>query len=166
MFLLEERPVNFPAHLTSWISVFSTLNPVWILIQDFLKFSKFHTALICINRYISNDDDDDMRFHSNLYTLWHVQFDSTSDPSPWVLQTHDIRRLYSVILVLHRSTSTCSIILNSWFVFFRFITVLLGLISIDYVAVSFTETIKSSAPIFTVFISRAILGTIFLIYTT
>ncbi|XKL66539.1 hypothetical protein PGB90_009959 [Kerria lacca] len=40
----------------------------------------------------------------------------------------------------------------------RFITVLLGLISIDYVAVSFTETIKSSAPIFTVLISWIILG--------
>lgn len=35
---------------------------------------------------------------------------------------------------------------------------LLGLISIDYVAVSFTETIKSSAPIFTVLISWIVLG--------
>lgn len=42
----------------------------------------------------------------------------------------------------------------------RFITVLLGLISLNYVAVSFTETIKSSAPIFTVFISRLLLGKI------
>ncbi|XP_025411619.1 solute carrier family 35 member E2 [Sipha flava] len=40
----------------------------------------------------------------------------------------------------------------------RFITVLLGLISLNYVAVSFTETIKSSAPIFTVFISKLLLG--------
>ncbi|XP_050535909.1 solute carrier family 35 member E2A-like [Daktulosphaira vitifoliae] len=40
----------------------------------------------------------------------------------------------------------------------RFITVLLGLISLNYVAVSFTETIKSSAPIFTVFISKILLG--------
>uniref|UniRef100_A0A0A9Z2H3 Solute carrier family 35 member E2B n=1 Tax=Lygus hesperus TaxID=30085 RepID=A0A0A9Z2H3_LYGHE len=40
----------------------------------------------------------------------------------------------------------------------RFITVLLGLISLNYVAVSFTETIKSSAPIFTVIISRFLLG--------
>ncbi len=42
--------------------------------------------------------------------------------------------------------------------YFRFMTVLLGLISIEYVAVSFTETIKSSAPIFTVLISKLILG--------
>ncbi|XP_076278372.1 solute carrier family 35 member E2A isoform X3 [Lasioglossum baleicum] len=40
----------------------------------------------------------------------------------------------------------------------RFATVVLGLVSLNYVAVSFTETIKSSAPIFTVLISRYLLG--------
>uniref|UniRef100_A0ABD2WQ43 Sugar phosphate transporter domain-containing protein n=1 Tax=Trichogramma kaykai TaxID=54128 RepID=A0ABD2WQ43_9HYME len=40
----------------------------------------------------------------------------------------------------------------------RFSTVVLGLISLNYVAVSFTETIKSSAPLFTVLISRYLLG--------
>ncbi|XP_001602454.2 solute carrier family 35 member E2A [Nasonia vitripennis] len=40
----------------------------------------------------------------------------------------------------------------------RFMTVVLGLVSLNYVAVSFTETIKSSAPLFTVFISRYLLG--------
>lgn len=40
----------------------------------------------------------------------------------------------------------------------RFTTVVLGLISLNYVAVSFTETIKSSAPLFTVLISRYLLG--------
>lgn len=35
---------------------------------------------------------------------------------------------------------------------------MLGLVALNYVAVSFTETIKSSAPIFTVMISRALLG--------
>ncbi|KAK7872657.1 hypothetical protein R5R35_002652 [Gryllus longicercus] len=40
----------------------------------------------------------------------------------------------------------------------RFITVILGLVALNYVAVSFTETIKSSAPLFTVLISRYILG--------
>lgn len=44
------------------------------------------------------------------------------------------------------------------FVFDRFTTVVLGLVALNYVAVSFTETIKSSAPIFTVLISRALLG--------
>ncbi|KAF7405545.1 hypothetical protein HZH66_004451 [Vespula vulgaris] len=34
----------------------------------------------------------------------------------------------------------------------------LGLVSLNYVAVSFTETIKSSAPLFTVLISRYLLG--------
>jgi len=42
----------------------------------------------------------------------------------------------------------------------RFSTVLLGLIALNYVAVSFTETIKSSAPAFTVIISRLLLGQI------
>ncbi|XP_067006640.1 solute carrier family 35 member E2A isoform X2 [Anabrus simplex] len=40
----------------------------------------------------------------------------------------------------------------------RFTTVILGLVALNYVAVSFTETIKSSAPLFTVLISRYILG--------
>jgi len=40
----------------------------------------------------------------------------------------------------------------------RFTTVVLGLVALNYVAVSFTETIKSSAPIFTVMISRLLLG--------
>jgi len=40
----------------------------------------------------------------------------------------------------------------------RFATVWFGLIALNYVAVSFTETVKSSAPAFTVVISRLILG--------
>lgn len=40
----------------------------------------------------------------------------------------------------------------------RFITVVLGLVSLKNVAVSFAETVKSSAPIFTVIMSRLILG--------
>jgi len=40
----------------------------------------------------------------------------------------------------------------------RFATVLLGLLALNFVAVSFTETVKSSAPAFTVLISRLILG--------
>lgn len=39
----------------------------------------------------------------------------------------------------------------------RFLVVFLGLISLEYVAVSFTETVKSSAPLFTVFISFILL---------
>ena len=41
---------------------------------------------------------------------------------------------------------------------YRFLTVFLGLVSIKFVPVSFTETIKSSAPIFTVVISGVLLG--------
>ena len=40
----------------------------------------------------------------------------------------------------------------------RFSTVMLGLVSLDYVPVSFTETIKSSAPFFTVLFAWLILG--------
>lgn len=40
----------------------------------------------------------------------------------------------------------------------RFVTVVLGLVSLKNVAVSFAETVKSSAPIFTVIMSRLILG--------
>lgn len=44
------------------------------------------------------------------------------------------------------------------FVSVRFTTVVLGLVSLKNVAVSFAETVKSSAPIFTVIMSRLILG--------
>eukprot|EP00927_Polykrikos_kofoidii_P080495 TRINITY_DN77371_c0_g1_i1.p1 TRINITY_DN77371_c0_g1~~TRINITY_DN77371_c0_g1_i1.p1 ORF type:complete len:373 (+),score=28.17 TRINITY_DN77371_c0_g1_i1:77-1195(+) len=40
----------------------------------------------------------------------------------------------------------------------RFATVMLGLVSLQYVAASFTETIKSSAPFFTVIIAYLMLG--------
>ncbi|XP_065584698.1 solute carrier family 35 member E2B-like isoform X2 [Artemia franciscana] len=40
----------------------------------------------------------------------------------------------------------------------RFLTLLTGSLSLSYVAASFTETIKSSAPMFTVFISRFLTG--------
>lgn len=40
----------------------------------------------------------------------------------------------------------------------RFSTVVLGLVALKYVAVSFTETVKSSAPLFTVFISQVLIG--------
>ena len=40
----------------------------------------------------------------------------------------------------------------------RFATVILGLVSLKYVAVSFTETVKSSSPFFTVIFARLILG--------
>merc|ERR1719433_2379456 len=40
----------------------------------------------------------------------------------------------------------------------RFATVVLGLVSLKYVAASFTETIKASAPFFTVIIAYLMLG--------
>ncbi|KAJ8320229.1 hypothetical protein KUTeg_001816 [Tegillarca granosa] len=40
----------------------------------------------------------------------------------------------------------------------RFSTVVLGLVALKFVAVSFTETVKSSAPLFTVFISQVLIG--------
>lgn len=46
----------------------------------------------------------------------------------------------------------------------RFTTLVLGLTSLNYVAVSFTETIKSSAPIFTVIIAGIFTGRFFFIY--
>merc|ERR1712223_533698 len=46
----------------------------------------------------------------------------------------------------------------------RYATVLLGLIALNYVAVSFTETVKSSAPAFTVVISRLLLGQVTGVY--
>ena len=41
---------------------------------------------------------------------------------------------------------------------FRCVTVVLGLIALKYIAVSFVATIKSSSPLFTVAISRIMLG--------
>lgn len=52
-----------------------------------------------------------------------------------------------------RRRPLCVCVLSS-----RFTTVVLGLISLKNVAVSFAETVKSSAPLFTVIMSRLILG--------
>lgn len=38
----------------------------------------------------------------------------------------------------------------------------MGLVTLNYVAVSFTETVKSSAPLFTVIMSRVLMGSILL----
>ena len=40
----------------------------------------------------------------------------------------------------------------------RFATVLLGIFALDYLEISFTETVKSTAPAFTVIISKVLLG--------
>ncbi|XP_005099271.1 solute carrier family 35 member E2A [Aplysia californica] len=47
----------------------------------------------------------------------------------------------------------------------RFSTVVLGLVALKFVAVSFTETVKSSAPLFTVFISKVLIGEFTGLYT-
>ncbi|VDI60119.1 solute carrier family 35, member E2 [Mytilus galloprovincialis] len=47
----------------------------------------------------------------------------------------------------------------------RFSTVVLGLIALKFVAVSFTETVKSSAPLFTCFISYALIGDLQNVYS-
>lgn len=44
----------------------------------------------------------------------------------------------------------------------RFVTVFLGLYALKYVEVSFTETVKSTAPAFTLLLSSVILGIILL----
>ena len=46
----------------------------------------------------------------------------------------------------------------SFFPFYRFATIVCSLITLKYVAVSFSETIKSSAPIFTAIIAWLMLG--------
>ncbi|CAL1532899.1 unnamed protein product [Lymnaea stagnalis] len=47
----------------------------------------------------------------------------------------------------------------------RFSTVVLGLVALKFVAVSFTETVKSSAPLFTVVISKVLIGEFTGVYT-
>lgn len=44
------------------------------------------------------------------------------------------------------------------FSFFRFSTLILGLVALWYVPVSFAETVKSSAPVFTVFLAYLLMG--------
>nr|CAD7585580.1 unnamed protein product [Timema genevievae] len=70
-------------------------------------------------------------------------------------------------LILWYLFSGCTLFLNKYILSYmkgdptilgEFTTVILGLVALNYVAVSFTETIKSSAPLFTVLISRYLLG--------
>jgi solute carrier family 35, member E2 len=61
---------------------------------------------------------------------------------------------------LHRNSSNMKRAFRDMIIIgaFRCITVVLGLVALKYIAVSFVATIKSSSPLFTVIISRLILG--------
>uniref|UniRef100_A0A673BT62 Solute carrier family 35 member E2B n=1 Tax=Sphaeramia orbicularis TaxID=375764 RepID=A0A673BT62_9TELE len=76
-----------------------------------------------------------------------------------------VKMLVPCCLYQHKSrtkyhTNLTMIMLNNYFPFvsLRFITVVLGLLSLKNVVVSFAEMVKSSAPMFTVVMSRLILG--------
>ena len=62
------------------------------------------------------------------------------------------RKTHVGLFVYHEKPPTRSIISH------RFCTVFLGLLALEFVEVSFTETVKSSAPIFTVLIARMLTG--------
>jgi hypothetical protein len=68
--------------------------------------------------------------------------------------------------VFHAVKYVCMFCGQFLFCVVRFATVILGLVALNYVAVSFTETIKSSAPLFTVLISRCILGKLIKVSST
>ncbi|CAF1067876.1 unnamed protein product [Adineta steineri] len=61
---------------------------------------------------------------------------------------------------VHKNPSTLKTIFQDMIFIgaFRCLTVVLGLVALKYIAVSFVATIKSSSPLFTVIISRIILG--------
>ncbi|UJR09098.1 hypothetical protein I4U23_013345 [Adineta vaga] len=61
---------------------------------------------------------------------------------------------------IHKNPSTIKTIFQDMILIgaFRCVTVILGLVALKYIAVSFVATIKSSSPLFTVIISRIILG--------
>ncbi|CAF1439474.1 unnamed protein product [Adineta ricciae] len=61
---------------------------------------------------------------------------------------------------IHKNPSTARAIFQDMFFIgaFRCVTVILGLIALKHIAVSFVATIKSSSPLFTVIISRMMLG--------
>ena len=75
------------------------------------------------------------------------------------IRNYEIRIYNTCILIknlflLCHTSSQCFVKLSFLLSFtFRFSTVVLGLVALKFVAVSFTETVKSSAPIFTVGIS-------------
>jgi len=50
------------------------------------------------------------------------------------------------------------LLFTSCYALCRFFTVLSGLVALKFVAVSFTETVKSSAPMFTVLVAKVMLG--------
>ena len=52
------------------------------------------------------------------------------------------------------------------FLCYRYLTVVLGVFALDYLEISFTETVKSTAPAFTVIIARVLLGKCFSINVT
>ena len=65
---------------------------------------------------------------------------------------------FIVVIQLYRRANCIHFSLLLYLLYCRFATVLLGLIALKFVAVSFTETVKSSAPMFTVLIAKLMLG--------
>lgn len=67
------------------------------------------------------------------------------------------KRHHNETLIMFQLISPTNLFIVT-FHYFRFSTLLLGLVALWYVPVSFAETVKSSAPVFTVLIARVLLG--------
>ena len=73
-----------------------------------------------------------------------------------IIRSVNLKRLRSVLFVLLRLDE--NIQLHHIHVPSPSLLSFVGLVALEYVAVSFTETVKSSAPIFTVLITRVVIG--------
>ena len=115
--------------------------------------------LVC--RHLPNDFSGVLRLHTNVHNLRNVQNCTQRDEAAKFLQKHDCCRQLSVRKRTEEKTSSFQ---SSDFaqlksiILYRFITVYLGLLALQYVTVSFTETVKSSAPIFTVILALIFTG--------
>lgn len=82
----------------------------------------------------------------------------TLSKNPLQVADHHLSKLTLVVGILRYEvivTVDCNLAFPR--ILLRFSTLILGLVALNYATVSFAETVKSSAPVFTVIISRLIL---------
>ncbi|CAF1200000.1 unnamed protein product [Adineta steineri] len=123
----------------------------------------YHTMaiLILILWYISSG----ATLFSNKYILSHLDGDAfllgTSQLVVSVISGYiQMRIIHMMNNEIHRPPPIMKNVYRDMLLIgaFRCVTVILGLIALKYIAVSFLATIKSSSPLFTVVISRIMLG--------
>lgn len=127
-------------------------------IAIFTIWYMFSFLTLFFNKYILMDDRNDPTILGSCQLLMCIigGYFHTKIPIGMITSTKDPRSPSKgpIFTLLKRRLSKLVILVGC----LRFSTLLLGLVALWYAPVSFAETVKSSAPVFTVILTRIVLG--------